>query len=178
MIASVSGLTEKKPVVPASAWIADTAVVIGDVVLGEGANIWFHVVVRGDVHSIRIGENTNIQDGSILHVTQKLFSLTIGDRVTVGHKALMHGCTVGNDCLIGMGAVLLDGVEVGDGSVVAAGALLTPGKKFPPGSLIMGSPAKAVRQVTPEERRNLIDHGWKNYRGYSDAYRKTYQKLD
>ncbi len=177
MIAEVSGLTPKSPVIPATAWVADTAVVIGDVVLGEYASIWFGTIVRGDVHSIRIGESTNIQDGSVLHVTQKLFSLTIGDRVTVGHKALMHGCTVGNDCLIGMGAILLDGVEVGDGCVVAAGALLTPGKKFPPGQLIMGSPAKAVRALTADERRNLIDYGWKNYRAYSDAYRKSFKKV-
>lgn len=178
MIAKISGLTPKVPTIPETAWIADTAVVIGDVTLGDHTSVWFHTVVRGDVHWIRIGNYTNIQDGSVLHVTNKLFPLSIGSRVTVGHKALLHGCTVGNDCLIGMGAVLLDGVEVGDGCVVAAGALLTPGKKFPPGHLIMGSPAKAIRPVEDDERKSLIDQGWKNYQAYSEQYRATFKKLD
>lgn len=178
MIAEVKGLTPNVPVIPESAWVADTAIVIGDVALGEHASIWFHTVVRGDVHWIRIGAYTNVQDGSVLHVTNKRFPLKIGDRVTIGHKALLHGCTVGNDCLIGMGASLLDGVEVGDGCVVAAGALLTPGKKFPADHLIMGSPAKAIRPITADERKYLIDQGWKNYLAYSEQYRATYKKLD
>lgn len=174
MIASCFG---KTPVVPASAWVAPSADVLGDVVLGEHASVWFGAVIRGDVHSIRIGEYTNVQDGTVIHVTHKRFSTTIGARVTIGHKALLHGCVVGDDCLIGMGAILLDGVEVGSGSVVAAGALLTPGKKFPPGSLILGSPAKAVRELTPGERSEMIDRGWRNYHGYVEEYRKSFQVL-
>jgi carbonic anhydrase/acetyltransferase-like protein (isoleucine patch superfamily) len=174
MIAECFG---KKPTIPASAWIAPTANVMGDVTLGEHVSIWFQAVARGDVHWIKIGDYTNVQDGCVLHVTNGKFPLTIGQRVTIGHKALLHGCTVGNDCLIGMGAILLDGVEVGDGCVVAAGALLSPGKKFPPNTLIKGAPAKAVRELTKEERADMIDQGWKNYRDYVAEYRKTYREL-
>ncbi|MGZ3650918.1 MAG: gamma carbonic anhydrase family protein [Bdellovibrionota bacterium] len=172
MIASVYG---KNPLIPPSAWIAPSADVLGDVTLGEHASIWFGAVVRGDVNKITIGDYTNVQDGTVIHVTQGGHSTIIGARVTIGHKALLHACTVGNDCLIGMGAILLDGVEIGDGSVVAAGALVTPGKKFPPGSMIMGSPAKAVRPVRPEERAGMIDHGWRNYYAYVQEYRKSFR---
>ena len=160
MIAACFG---KEPKLSPTTWIAESANVMGDVTLGEYVSIWFQVVVRGDVHWIKIGSHTNVQDGSVLHVTNGRYPLTIGERVTIGHKALLHGCTVGNNCLIGMGAILLDDVEVGEGSIVAAGALLPPGKKYPPGHLIMGAPAKAVRPVKPEERIDLIEQGWKNY---------------
>ncbi len=172
MIASCFG---KSPKIPKSAWIADSADVMGDVTLGEHSSIWFQAVVRGDVHWIRIGEYTNVQDGSVLHVSNGVAPLTIGSRVTIGHKALLHGCTVGDDCLIGMGAILLDHVEVGSGSVVAAGALLPPGRKYPPNSLIKGAPAKAVRELTAEEQKEMIDQGWRNYHSYVAEYRKTFQ---
>lgn len=175
MIAKVFG---KSPTIAKSAWVAESADVLGDVTLGEHVSIWFQAVVRGDVHWIKIGAYTNVQDGSVLHVTNGIFPLTIGERVTIGHKVLLHGCTIGNDCLLGMGSVILDGVEVGDGSVVAAGALLPPGKKYPPGHLILGAPAKAVRPITPEERKNMIDQGWKNYHSYVAEYRKSYERLD
>ncbi len=174
MIAEVMG---KKPTIPASVFIAPSAMVMGDVTLGEEVSVWFHTVIRGDVHWIKIGDHTNVQDGSVLHVTNGRFPLTIGARVTIGHKVLLHGCTVGNDCLIGMGAVLLDGVEVGDGSVVAAGALLPPGKKYPAGHLILGSPAKAIRPLTPEEKVDMIERGTKNYRAYAKEFRSSFRKL-
>lgn len=174
MIAAYKGV---KPKIPASAWIADSADVIGDVTLGENVNIWFGCVVRGDVHWIKIGDNTNIQDATVLHVTRGRSPLTIGARVSVGHKALLHGCTVGDDCLIGMGAILLDDVEVGSGSVVAAGALCPPGKKYPAGWLIMGSPAKPVRELTPQERKDLIDDRWGDYVGYANSYKTDFQVL-
>jgi len=174
MIAECMG---KKPIMPESCWVADSASVMGDITMGEHVSIWFQAVVRGDVHWIRIGENTNVQDGSVLHVTNKRFPLSIGARVTIGHKALLHGCTVGDDCLIGMGAILLDGVEVGAGSVVAAGALLPPGKKYPPGSLIIGSPAVAKRQLSAQEQLELIQTGWKNYAAYKEEFRLTYKPL-
>jgi carbonic anhydrase/acetyltransferase-like protein (isoleucine patch superfamily) len=172
MIANVFG---KKPKIPESAWIASSADVLGDVTLGEHTSIWYQAVVRGDVHWIKIGSHTNVQDGSVLHVTNGKFPLTIGSRVTIGHKALLHGCTVGDDCLIGMGAILLDGVEVGSGSVVAAGALLPPGKKYSPNSLILGSPAKAIRTLTAQEQSEMIDQGWKNYHSYVAEYRKSFE---
>lgn len=174
MIASVMG---KDPKIPESVFIADSADVLGDVTLGEHVSIWFGAVVRGDVHFIKVGDYTNVQDGCILHVTNNFAPLTIGARVTIGHKALLHGCTIGDDCLIGMGAIILDHVEVGAGSIVAAGALLPPGKKYPPGSLILGSPAKATRTITEEERKLMIDKGWRNYHGYVAEYRKTFRLI-
>lgn len=174
MIAEVMG---KKPKIPASCWIAPSADVMGDVTMGEHVSIWFQAVVRGDVHWIKIGDHTNVQDGSVLHVTNGRFPLAIGARVTIGHKVLLHGCTVGDDCLIGMGAVLLDGVEVGSGSVVAAGALCPPGRKYPPGSLIIGSPAVAKRTLTPEEKAGMIDQGWRNYDSYKEEFRRGFNIL-
>lgn len=172
MIASCFG---KSPKIDSTAWVAPSADVLGDVTMGEHSSIWFQAVARGDVHWIKIGSYTNVQDGSVLHVTNGKFPLSIGDRVTIGHKALLHGCTVGNDCLIGMGAILLDGVEVGDNSVVAAGALLAPGKKYPSGHLILGSPAKAVRALTEQEKEEMIQQGWKNYHSYVAEYRKSFR---
>lgn len=174
MIASVFG---KSPKIAASAWVAPSADVLGDVTLGEHVSVWFGAVLRGDVHNIVIGDYTNVQDGTVIHVTQGGCNTVIGKRVTIGHKALIHACAIGDDCLIGMGSIMLDGVEVGSGSVVAAGALLTPGKKYPPNSMIMGYPAKAVREVTEKERAEMIDQGWKNYHGYMAEYRKTFEAL-
>lgn len=174
MIAACFG---KEPQLHESVWIAHSADVLGDVTIGAHSSIWFQVVARGDVHWIKIGEYTNVQDGAVLHVTNGRYPLTIGSRVTIGHKAMLHGCTVGDDCLIGMGAVLLDDVEVGSGSVVAAGALLPPGKKYPPNSLILGSPAKVVRTLTAEEQKNLIEIGWQNYHRYVEEYRKSFKVL-
>ena len=137
-------------------FIADSAQVIGDVELGPDASVWFNTVVRGDVHRIRIGARTNVQDLCMVHVTSERFGTTIGEDVTVGHHVVLHGCTVGNRVLVGMGAILLDGVEVGDDCVIAAGALLTPGSKVPPGSMVMGSPAKVRRPLSDDERAWLL----------------------
>ncbi|TXT36679.1 MAG: Transferase hexapeptide protein [Comamonadaceae bacterium] len=142
------------PTVAESAWVADSAEVIGDVVLGNDVSIWFGVVVRGDTSAIRIGARTNIQDLSVLHSDVGI-PLTIGAGVTVGHKAMLHGCTVGDDSLIGIGAVVLNGAKIGKGCLVGAGALVTEGKEFPDGSMIIGSPAKVVRQLTPEQLQGL-----------------------
>ena len=172
MIASVFG---KDPKISPTAWIAPSADVLGDVTLGENVSIWFGAVVRGDVNHIVIGDSTNVQDGTVIHVTQGGHPTIIGQRVTIGHKALLHACTVGDDCLIGMGSILLDGVEIGAGSIVGAGALVTPGKKFPPGSMILGSPAKVVRPVKPEERAAMIDQGCRNYLSYVEKYRSGFR---
>lgn len=174
MIAEFKGIAPK---LHPSVFVAPGADVIGDVTMGEGASVWFQTVVRGDVHWIKIGENTNVQDGSVLHVTSKKSPLTIGARVTIGHKVCLHGCTIEDDCLIGMGAVIMDDAVIGSGSIVAAGALVTPGKKFPPGSLIIGSPAKVARQVAPEERAGFIDKGWRNYVGYAEEYRRSFREI-
>ena len=136
------------------AWAAPSADLIGDVRLGPRASVWFGAVIRGDNTQTVIGEETNIQDGAIGH-SDADFPLTIGARVTVGHQAILHGCAIADDCLIGMGARILNGAVIESESIVGAGALVTEGKRFPAGSLIVGSPARVVRQVTEEERQAL-----------------------
>lgn len=160
----------KMPVIPASAYIVDSAQIIGDVVLGEDASVWFNVVVRGDVNFIRIGARSNIQDGTVIHVTNRTHPTRIGDDVTVGHNVTLHGCQIGNRCLVGIGSVVLDGVEVGDDTLIAAGSLLVPGTKVPAGSLVMGAPASVKRSLSAEERRHLLQ-GAQNYLGYVKRYR-------
>lgn len=164
------------PIIGEESWIADNAAVIGRVEIGSDVSIWFGAVVRGDVHFIKIGDKTNIQDLSVLHVTHRDpelnnngFPLVIGEGVTVGHKVMLHGCTVHDYCLIGMNAVILDGAEIGKESIVGAGALVTKGKKFPPRSLIMGSPAKVIRTLTNKEVDSLYNSA-KRYVSYKNDY--------
>jgi len=133
-----------------SAWVADSAEVIGNVQLGADASVWFGTVVRGDTESITIGEGSNIQDASVLHADIGQ-PLTIGARVTVGHQVMLHGCTIGDESLIGIGAIVLNGAKIGRHCLVGAGALVTEGKEFPDGSMILGSPAKVVRSLSPEQ---------------------------
>ena len=142
------------PRVAEGAWIADSAQVMGNVELAEDVSIWFGTVIRGDTEVIRIGRGSNIQDGSVLHADIGK-PITIGDNVTVGHKVMLHGCTVGDGSLIGIGAVVLNGAKIGKGCIVGAGALVTEGKEFPDGSMIIGSPAKAVRALTTEQQQGL-----------------------
>jgi gamma-carbonic anhydrase len=143
------------PVIAASAYIDKSAQVIGQVTVGERASIWPNVTARGDVNTIHIGDDTNIQDNSVLHCDAGLFPLNIGQRVTVGHLAMLHGCTIEDDCLIGIGAVVLNGAKIGRGSVIAAGAVVPEGAEVPPESMVMGVPAKVRRQLTPEERERF-----------------------
>jgi carbonic anhydrase/acetyltransferase-like protein (isoleucine patch superfamily) len=166
----VSNIIAYKSILPKIAdgvFVADTARVIGDVEIGAGCGIWFGAVIRGDVNSIRIGQQTNIQDGTVIHVASEAlmtdgrpkhgYPTIIGNGVTVGHQALVHACAIGDDCLIGMQSCVMDAAVVGDGAIVAAGALVTPGKKIPAGQLWAGSPARYVRDVTAEE---LADIKW------------------
>jgi carbonic anhydrase/acetyltransferase-like protein (isoleucine patch superfamily) len=148
---------EQFPRVHPSCFVEDSAQVIGDVELGEDSSVWFNSVLRGDVHAIRIGQRTNIQDLTMVHVTSRRFSTTVGDDVTVGHHVVLHGCTVGNRVLVGMGAVVMDGVVIGDDCIIGAGTLLTPGTQVPPGSLVVGSPGKVKRPLTDEERSFLLE---------------------
>jgi carbonic anhydrase/acetyltransferase-like protein (isoleucine patch superfamily) len=143
-----------RPQLGPSAWAAPSADLIGDVRLGEHASVWFGAVIRADNTPILIGEDSNIQDGAIGH-SDPGFPLTIGARVTVGHQAILHGCTVADDCLIGMGARILNGAMLETECLVGAGALITEGKSFPAGSLIVGSPARAIRQLTDQEKQGL-----------------------
>lgn len=143
------------PEIPASAYIAPSADIIGKVKIGAHSSIWFQVVIRGDVNTIEIGDRTNIQDQSCLHVTRRTAPLKVGNEVTVGHRVTLHGCTIEDRCLIGMGAIIMDHAVIGRESIVGAGSLVTMGKTFPPRSLIMGSPARVVRPLTEEELQFL-----------------------
>ena len=166
MIRSFQGT---RPTIAQTAYIEDTAVIIGDVVIGEQASVWFHTVVRGDVHYIRVGDRTNVQDLCMLHVTHDTHPLVIGHDVTIGHRVVLHGCTVKDRVLIGMGAVIMDGAVIGEDSVVGAGALVTEGTIVPPRSLILGSPAKVKRPVTEKELA-WIRESAENYIRYARQY--------
>ena len=166
MIRAFQGIT---PTIAASAFIEETAVVIGDVVIGEESSVWFNTVIRGDVNYIRIGNRTNVQDLSVIHVTHDTHPTVLGDDVTVGHHVVLHGCTIKNRVLVGMGAILMDGVMIGEDCIVGAGALVTEGTIVPPKSLILGSPAKVKREVTDEEL-TWIKESAQNYVGYARRY--------
>ncbi|MFA7339606.1 MAG: gamma carbonic anhydrase family protein [Candidatus Obscuribacterales bacterium] len=163
------------PVVHESAFIAPTACLIGNVTVAEDASIWFHTVARGDINAISIGRSTNIQDGCLMHVTHHL-GLTVGDRVTVGHGAILHGCTIESDCLIAMGAIILDGAKIGAHSIVAAGSIVAPNSQIPPGSLVMGVPGKVVREANAKDRE-MIERGAANYVGYKETYKESLSEL-
>jgi carbonic anhydrase/acetyltransferase-like protein (isoleucine patch superfamily) len=168
-----------EPEIANSAWVAPGATVVGDVHIGEESSIWFGVVIRGDVHKIRIGKRVSVQDLSMIHVTHYKKSdksdgspTIIGDDVTIGHKVMLHGCTIEDACLIGMSATILDDAVIGKESIVGAGALVTKGKKFPPRSLIIGSPAKVVRELSEDEVKELYasaERYVKFMKGYRDA---------
>jgi len=137
-----------------SAWVADSAQVMGNVELAENSSVWFGVVIRGDTEVIRIGKGSNIQDGTVMHADIGK-PMTVGENVTVGHKVMLHGCTIGDGSLIGIGAVVLNGAKIGKGCIVGAGSLVTEGKEFPDGSMILGSPAKVVRELTEAQQQGL-----------------------
>lgn len=157
-----------KPTIGKGVYLAPSVDLIGDVVIGDDASVWHGCVLRGDVHRITIGARTNVQDLSMLHVT-KDSPLIIGDEVSIGHSVTLHGCIIGNNCLIGMGATVLDWAEIGENSVVGAGSLVPPNKKFPPYSLIMGNPAVVKRELTKEEREAYGNH-FKSYVGYKEEF--------
>jgi gamma-carbonic anhydrase len=145
----------KLPKIAASAYIDPSAQLIGDITIGERSSVWPNVTARGDVNSIHIGDDTNIQDNSVLHCDAGLYPLKIGNRVTVGHLAMLHGCTIEDECLIGIAAVVLNGAKIGKGSVIAAGAVVPEGAEVPPESMVMGVPAKVKRPLTAEERERF-----------------------
>lgn len=157
------------PVKGERVFTADSADIIGEVILEDDASIWFNVVLRGDVEKIVIGKCSNVQDGTVIHTTLDKFPTILGDYVTVGHNAMLHGCRINNNVLVGIGAIILDDSEIGENSIVAAGSLVPPGKKFPPCSLIMGSPAKVVKTLEQKD----ID-GIRNYADRYISYKNMY----
>jgi len=161
---------DKRPVIDPTVYVPESAMVIGDVTIGPQSSVWFHTVVRGDIEAVRIGARSNIQDNSTIHVVGGRWPTIVGDDVTVGHAVVLHGCTIGNGTLVGMGAIVLDGAEVGDQCLVGAGALVTPGTKIPPRSLVLGSPGKRVREITPDEAARLAT-ATANYLALSAQYR-------
>ncbi len=159
------------PTIGPGCYIDQSAQVIGDVTLGENASIWMNAVVRGDVHYIKIGANSNIQDCSVLHGMLGKWPVELGDWVTVGHSVTLHGCVIGDRCLIGMGVVVLNGARIGDDCIVAAGTLVPEGAVIEPGSLVMGVPGKVKRALSDAERESIMTYG-RNYLGYKEQYLK------
>lgn len=160
------------PHIHKSVFLAPGAKIIGEVEIGEHSSVWFNTVIRGDVHYIKIGSQTNIQDCSMLHVTNGKFPLNIGNKVTIGHSVNLHGCTINDLCLIGIGAIVLDGVIVEEKSIVAAGSVVKPGFIVPPGKLVAGVPAKVIRELTKQEIEELTN-GAKRYVEYSKIMRES-----
>ena len=157
------------PKIHSSAWVSPSADLIGNIEIGENSSVWFGCVIRSDVNEVRIGKNSNIQDLSCIHTDTNTKTI-IGDNVTVGHKVMLHGCKIEDNCLIGMSATILDDAVIGEGSIVGANSLVTSGKVFPPRSMIMGSPAKVVKQLTQEDVDKLIAHA-AHYVDYKNDYR-------
>ena len=168
-------LDDLTPDVHPTAWVADNAQVMGSVTLAEDTSVWFGVVIRGDTSTIAIGKGSNVQDNSVLHADVGM-PLVIGEGVTVGHQVMLHGCTVGNHSLIGIGAIVLNGAKIGNNCLVGAGALVTEGKEFPDGSMIIGSPAKAVRMLSPEQIEGLKMSA-KHYVDNANRYKAELKKL-
>jgi carbonic anhydrase/acetyltransferase-like protein (isoleucine patch superfamily) len=166
MIRSYKGIW---PTIPDSCYVDESAQVIGDVVLGENASIWMNATVRGDVHSIRIGANSNIQDNSVMHGMLNQWPVIVGDWVTVGHSVTLHGCVVEDRCLIGMGVIILNGARIGAGSIIAAGTLIPEETVIPPGSLVMGVPGKIRGQLDEEQQQSILRYA-NNYLGYKETY--------
>ncbi|MFI5446711.1 gamma carbonic anhydrase family protein [Polaromonas sp. UC242_47] len=171
---AVYQLDDLAPKMHESAWVADSAQVIGDVELAADVSVWFGTVIRGDTETITIGRGSNIQDASVLHADLGV-PLTIGENVSIGHQVMLHGCTIGDGSLIGIGAVVLNNAKIGKNCLVGAGSLVTEGKEFPDGSMILGSPAKAVRQLSPEQIAGLkmiAQHYIDNARRYQSGLKK------
>jgi carbonic anhydrase/acetyltransferase-like protein (isoleucine patch superfamily) len=166
MIRSFKGM---RPVIPASCYVDESAQIIGDVVLGEHASVWMNAVLRGDVHSIRIGAHSNVQDCSVLHGMREQYNVVIGEYVTVGHSVTLHGCVVEDRCLIGMGSVILNGTRIGSGSIIAAGTLIPERTVVEPGSLWMGSPGKLRRKLEKGEDEMIMKYA-RNYLVYTEEY--------
>jgi carbonic anhydrase/acetyltransferase-like protein (isoleucine patch superfamily) len=170
-MALIKTLLGKTPEIEKSTWLAENAVVVGDVVIGSDCTLWYHSVIRGDVNSIKIGDAVNVQDHAMIHCTYKKFSTVIGNNVSIGHRAIVHGCEIQDNVLIGMGAILMDGVVVESNSIVAAGAVVLEGTRISSGTLWAGVPAKMRKTLDQEKISGLINTTAKNYVMYANWYR-------
>ncbi|SEJ74041.1 Carbonic anhydrase or acetyltransferase, isoleucine patch superfamily [Cyclobacterium xiamenense] len=170
-MALVKSIENKTPQFGSDCWLADTATIIGDVIMGKQCTVWFNAVVRGDVHSIRMGDRTNVQDGAIIHCTYQKFPVTIGSDVSIAHGAIVHGCTLADRVLVGMGAIVMDGAQVGEGAVIAAGAVVLEGTVVEKNSIYAGIPAKKVKDTGPE-MQETIRRIAANYPRYASWYRE------
>ena len=166
----IRGFKGKRPVIDPGAFVADNATIIGDVTLGARSSVWFGAVIRGDVFHVHIGSETSIQDNSVIHVTHDRYATSVGDRVTVGHGVILHGCAIRDRVILGMGAIVLDQAEVGEQCIVGAGALVTPGTRIPPGHLAVGAPARVKRPLTDEELA-WIDSSAAHYVALTESYK-------
>jgi carbonic anhydrase/acetyltransferase-like protein (isoleucine patch superfamily) len=158
------------PKIGSNCFMADTAVIVGEVTLGDNCTVWFNAIVRGDVHSITVGNNTNIQDGVVIHCTYQKAKTTIGNNVSIAHNAIVHGCTIEDNVLVGMGAIIMDDVVIGHDSVIAAGAVVLPGTQIEAGSIYAGVPAKRVKDIS-EEMKAVIQRTARNYPMYAEWYK-------
>lgn len=168
-MAIIKTVRGKTPVVGSNCFLADNAVVVGEVILGDSCTVWFNAVVRGDVHSITIGNQTNIQDGAIIHCTYQKACTIIGNNVSIAHGAIIHGCTIQDNVLVGMGAIIMDNAVIGEGSVIAAGAIVLSGTRVEPGSLYAGIPARRIKDTGPE-MTEIISRTARNYPMYAEWY--------
>ena len=162
---------DKFPVIPVSCYISESVDIIGDVKMGEEVNVWFGTVIRGDMNYITIGSRTNIQDNSTVHVTTDIAPTIIGNGVTIGHNAIIHGCTIEDNCLIGMGSIIMDQANIGEGSLIGAGAIVPPNMVIPPKSLVVGLPAKVIRNVNKAETKEILDRA-QHYIDLASEYKK------
>jgi carbonic anhydrase/acetyltransferase-like protein (isoleucine patch superfamily) len=169
LIRSVRG---HSPQFGSNCFLAENATVVGEVVMGNNCTVWFNAVVRGDVHSITIGDNTNIQDGAVIHCTYQKAKTVIGSNVSIAHNAIVHGCTVEDNVLIGMGAIIMDDAHIGANSVIAAGAVILPGTVVEPGSMYAGMPAKRIKDIS-DEMKGVIERTARNYPMYSEWYKQS-----
>ena len=172
MLRSYKGI---RPTIPESCYVDESAQVIGDVVLGENASIWMNAVVRGDVNSIRIGARSNVQDCAVLHGMRHLYPVIVGEMVTIGHNATVHGCIIEDEVLVGIGAVILNNARIGEGSIIAAGAVIPENTVIPPNSLVAGVPGKVKKTLTEEDRKMILMYA-QNYLDYTAIYLKESEK--
>lgn len=169
-IIPLKGIT---PEIPEDCYIAPNATIVGDVVMGKGCTVWFNAVVRGDVNSIRLGENVNVQDGAVIHCTYQKSKTIVGNNVSIGHNAILHGCTIDNDVLIGMGAIVMDNAHISSNSIIAAGAVVLSGTNVEPGTIYAGVPAKKVKDIDMALIKGEINRISKNYSMYASWYQES-----